>query len=364
MKILIVGAGIGGLTLANFLKESSIEFDIIDKAKDWSALGYSIGLWNNGRNILEKLGLSDVFDKHGNRARYYQICDGKGKVLRRYDLSEFYSEYALAYTHISRDLLHTILLERLGKEKISMGTTIDTLNLEKYDLIVGADGIHSKVREKYFGTAFEKFDNWRVWYAWIDAKFKQNNTVTEYIEAGEFIGVFDVGDKALAVLIAPAEHSVWDDVKGRVQRLKGTFKDEALFSDVIGNLKDEDIVPTDLSHVEMKDYVCDKAVLLGDAAHGFEPHAGLGASMAMEDGYVLAGELMKVTSEYPLTKALRKYQTVRRKRVRLARKLTNRMRAWAFIKSKLLRQIVNFFVPYIPQSFFTKTYHELLREEI
>lgn len=364
MKILIVGAGIGGLTLANFLKDSSIEFDIVDKAKDWNAHGYSIGLWNNGRNILKKLGLDNFFDTNGNRARYYQICDGKGKVLRKYDLSEFYSEYALAYTHISRDLLHTTLLEKLGKERVKMGITMDSIDLEKYDLVVGADGIHSKVRERFFGTTFERFDNWRVWYTWIDAKFKQNNTVTEYIEAGEFIGVFDVGDRALAVLIAPAQHKVWDDVKGRVQRLKDLFKDEIVFSDLISNLKDEDIVPTDLSHVSMKNYVCDKAVLIGDAAHGFEPHAGLGASMAMEDSYVLAGELMKVSGERPLTKALHEYQGARKKRVALARKLTNRMRAWAFIKSKPLRKFVNFFVPYIPQSFFTNTYHELLREEI
>ena len=54
MKILIVGAGLGGLTLAAFLKKLDIDFDIIEKCKDWKEKGYSLGMWNNGRNILKK----------------------------------------------------------------------------------------------------------------------------------------------------------------------------------------------------------------------------------------------------------------------------------------------------------------------
>ena len=67
MKILIVGAGIGGLTLAAFLRDSNIEYDIVEKAPDWSHQGYSLSLWNNGRNILRKLDLAEKFDSCGTR---------------------------------------------------------------------------------------------------------------------------------------------------------------------------------------------------------------------------------------------------------------------------------------------------------
>ncbi|MEK7574934.1 MAG: NAD(P)/FAD-dependent oxidoreductase [Patescibacteria group bacterium] len=378
MKILIVGAGVGGLTLAGFLKDSAIDFELIDKKADESPQGFSLGLWNNGRNILAKLGLAERFDYLGSRIRHYRVCDGKGELLKKYDLSEFYSEYGVAYTHIDRAALYKLLLDLTPLEKINFKTEISQIKqksekievafsngeIKEYDLVVGADGIHSQVRELAFAGSYELFDNWRVWYAWIDNTFKQNAAVTEYIEPGEFVGVFDVGSRTLAVLIAPAKHSVWDDVAGRLERLNKLFKNESVLSGFLRNLKNEDISPTDLSHVKMKRWVNGRSVLLGDAAHGFEPHAGLGASMAMEDGYVLAGELIKVSETYSIEKALENYQKIRAKRVGIARTLTNRMRAWAFVKSRPLRKIINILIKLIPQSFFVNKYHQLLREEI
>ena len=378
MKVLIVGAGIGGLTLAGFLKDSAIDVEIIEKKSVWNTQGFSLGLWNNGRNILAKLGLAERFDKEGSRIRYYCIHDGKGRLLRRYNLSEFYAQYGLAYTHIDRTALHGWLLDLVGREKVRLGITISAIHpkdnqvevsfstgeIKSFDVVVGADGIHSMVRDLAFGTTYESFDDWRVWYAWIDNSYKQNATVSEYIEPSEFVGVFDVGPRTLAVLIAPAKHSVWDNAAGRLERLKKLFKDEASLSGFLNNLKNEDIVPTDLSHVQMKYWVSGRVVLLGDAAHGFEPHAGLGASMAMEDGYVLAGELMKISAAYTFERALATYQRVRKERVKNARVLTNRMRAWAFVKSRFLRKVINAIIPLIPQAFFVNGYHKLLREEI
>jgi FAD-dependent urate hydroxylase len=378
MKILIVGAGIGGLTLASFLKDSAIDFDIVERSKNLDLQGFSIGLWNNGRHILSKLGLAEKFDKEGSKIHHYKICDGKGKILKDFDLHDFYSSYGIGYTHISRASIHSWLLDIVGREKIQLDSHIlaikdtgkevevefQTGEKKIYDLVAGGDGIHSQVRKLVFGGEYEVFDNWRVWYAWINNNFKEKGTVSEYIEPGEFIGVFDAGDKTLAVLVAPADHSVWDDVQGRMLRLKNTFRDESKLSGFLDNLKDEDIMPTDFSHIKMKRLFKGKVVLLGDAAHGFESYAGLGASMAMEDGYVLAGELLQVSENYKLKQALLKYQAVRKRRVALARSLTNRMRIWASIKSKCLRKLVNLLIPLVPETFITRPFHSLLKEEI
>lgn len=174
MKILIVGAGIAGLTLASFLKQSQIEYEIVEKKTNWDTEGFSLGLWNNGRHILAKLGLAEKFDKAGERIRYYRICDGKGNLLRIFNLSEFYTEYGLAYTHISRGLLHEWFLELVGKENIQLGYSIKSIHqnetcvdvefesgdIKKYDLVVGGDGIHSQVRHLLFKDECESFDNW------------------------------------------------------------------------------------------------------------------------------------------------------------------------------------------------------------
>ncbi len=378
MRILIVGAGIAGLTLAAFLKDSNIDFQIIDKQHNWDSQGFSIGLWNNGRNILAKLGLADKFDKQGNHINFYRVCDGKGKLIRSYNLKNFYSEYGTAYTHIDRTSLHRWLRDLINPSKVRLGMTIDSIlendtgvevvfsDGEKaaFDFVIGADGIHSKIRNLYFTENCERFDNWRVWYAWVDNKFKQNATVTEYVEPSEFVGIFDVGKKALAVLISPADHKAWDSVHNRITRLKKIFKDETILNDFLTNLKDKDLVPTDLSCVRLKKFTKGRVVLVGDAAHGFEPHAGIGASMAMEDGYVLAAVLMKISESYSFKRAFERYERVRKERVKIARSLTNKMRAWAFIKSKWIRKGVNIIIPLIPESFFTNRYHKLLKEEI
>jgi 2-polyprenyl-6-methoxyphenol hydroxylase-like FAD-dependent oxidoreductase len=324
------------------------------------------------------LGLAEKFDSAGCLVYYYRVRDGRGKLLREHNLSKFYSEYGMAHTNISRLDLREMLLGSIGEKKIVFGTTVEKISqtsdrvqvafssgeTKTYDLVVGADGIHSEVRAKVFGNDIEKFDNWRVWYVWVDQSFGERNTITEYIEPGQFIGVFDLKGKTLIIMTAPIKHSVWDDVAGRKDRLKILFKDEVKINAFIDNLKDEDFSPGDFSHIRMKNIVKGNVVLMGDAAHGFEPHAGLGASMAMEDGYVLAGELMKVSDKYTLVEALSHYQDVRKKRVKIARNLTNRMRGWYSVKSKFFRKIINLFIPLFTLSFLVDKYHKLLREEI
>ena len=61
---------------------------------------------------------------------------------------------------------------------------------------------------------------------------------------------------------------------------------------------------------------------------------------------------------------VKNYQKIRRKRVKIARNLTDRLLGWSFVKSKILRKIINFAIPYFPISFFLNKYHKLLREEI
>lgn len=86
MKVLIVGAGIGGLTLASFLEYSDIDYTIVEKQNATARQGHSIGLWNNGRHILQKLGLEIDFDNSGHRIHTFSINNGAGCELLRHEL--------------------------------------------------------------------------------------------------------------------------------------------------------------------------------------------------------------------------------------------------------------------------------------
>lgn len=367
MKILIVGAGIGGLTLGAFLRKLEIEFDIVDKSKDWNRQGYSLGLWNNGREILKKLGLEEKFDKSGEQIRNFIICDGAGKVLKNHNLIDFYTSYGCAYTHLDRVDLHSWLLDLVGREKIKMDTQISsTEEMNGCDLVVGADGIHSQVRNFIFGDKdYEHYSMWRLWLVRVDNKFKKEKAVIQYVEPGQFFSLFDDKEKTLAVFIAPAKHEEWDEEKGRVDRLKNIFYKIPVAQKVLEGISDSDITPTDLSFITMKKWSKGNVVLLGDSAHAMEPFAGLGASMAMEDAYVLSGEIFQVKEgKKSISDALNYYEEKRKHRVRMAKKATENMRWWAMYKSTIFQKIINLFAPIVPVKYFTRDFSKILKEEI
>src|SRR3989344_2845045 len=117
MRILIVGAGVAGLTLASFLRDTEIEYDIVEKVPDWSKQGYLIGIWDSGRDILRKLGLAAVFDKTGAKAHHVSIRTGGGVLVRDIDLSRFYSSYGSAARLLARSDVHAWLLERADSSR-------------------------------------------------------------------------------------------------------------------------------------------------------------------------------------------------------------------------------------------------------
>lgn len=378
MKVLIVGGGIGGLTLAAFLESSSIEYEIVERCPDWKHQGFVIGLWDNGRDILKKLGLSDELDASGTRIHSYSIRDGDGHLIRSYDLRAFYRDFGTALTCIDRADLHYWLLKKVNVQKIRMNMSVKDVRNEggnvfvaftdgsqaKYDVVIGADGAHSVVRRLIFKNMGESYNNWRIWHAWIDDKFNVAGTLTEYIEPSEIAVVLRANGKTHASFLAPADHTAWDTPEGRAERLKKLMKDESVLVPALREHKDTDLQPSDLMEIDLKKWVEGRVALLGDAAHCFGPHAALGGSMAMEDAYVLASELMRVSEHYSLTDALRNYEAKRMRRVAIARNISKKIRAYTLVRGRLMRSLLNMFVHFVPDRFLTREYNQLLRQEI
>src|SRR5690348_6614057 len=124
MRVLIVGGGIAGLTLAAFLERSAIDYEIVEKSPSWDIPGFSLGMWSNGRHILQKLGLADRYDREGVRIAKYRIYTGTGRLLREYNLKDFYVRYGTAYTHIRRAHLHDWLLSKISSIKVFLGDSV------------------------------------------------------------------------------------------------------------------------------------------------------------------------------------------------------------------------------------------------
>lgn len=378
MKVLIVGAGIGGLVLAAFLKKKHITITIIDKASDWRHLGYSLAIWNNGRNIVSKLGLQDEFDAKGFVIPQYNVADSSGNSIKFYHFEDFKRNYHPAMVQIGRGDLHKILFDaagipikmktrvvRLSDTPNGVDVTFDDNTQQTFDLVVGADGVHSQIRDIVFGKEKAKHIMWRAWYFWSDlTKLNLPEGIFETAENGEFFGMFPSSKtKGCGILAMPFHPGHPDPVETRLKRLHEHFKDLGwTVKDVLDGInKPEDMIHTDIAFVDLHTWYKGRIVLLGDAVHAMEPFAGMGASMALEDAYVLAEELGK---EQLLEKALFTYQKRRIPRVERARAQTRQIWNVTKIKSPLLCRLRDIVLRIAPTNHFTKGFEEILKRDL
>lgn len=378
MRTLIVGAGISGLTLACFLKRhEGFEVDIIDKCSDWAHLGFTLGIWDVGRRVLSKLDLDKNFDRLGRRIHTMRITDRDNKhVINMNHFEDFYKQYESAYTHISRKDLHDLLVAESGMninmcsspKTISQTKDIVTVEfndgmVKEYDLVVGADGLHSKVRELIFPRSKIQYTGNRVWFAWVNSKFVQRNTVTEMIYEKTFFNLFDDPTSGCAVLMAKEKPLKFDEVETRIKRLRKHFKGFASpVPEIISTTPPENFTPTDIAYVDSDDWVRNRVVLIGDAAHAMEQYGGIGASMGMEDAYVLSDELIQV-GKNSVAKALRRYTNRRLPRIEIARRQTRNNYWWMTFKFPGVMFIRKHLARLIPIKHFTKGYATLLETE-
>ncbi|WP_321112589.1 FAD-dependent oxidoreductase [Halorussus salinisoli] len=159
-EILIVGGGLAGLALADYLAHQGHEPLIVEQAPQWRDSGYVIGLWEVGLAVLDELGRLETVREDAADPKGYEVRSSYEGLLTRTTLP---AEQTLLLA-IYRGDLHTALREGIPDDWIQMGTsperiveqtdrvdvTFDDRTTEKFSLVVGADGVHSTVREQCF----------------------------------------------------------------------------------------------------------------------------------------------------------------------------------------------------------------------
>jgi 2-polyprenyl-6-methoxyphenol hydroxylase-like FAD-dependent oxidoreductase len=319
-KVLIVGAGITGLGLAALLKKSGVVVKIVDKAPSLNQPGYGITLMPDGLAVMSKLGLRESVDALGTSSRNIQVITPQKGVLKTFDLADS----GVDSVTVNRADLHKLLGKTVGVKNITFNTSVSSIEethngayvtftdgaSDRFDLVVGADGINSVVRSLIFPGNIPEYTGAAIWSFNVPKRFWSDNprTVKSYWGEERFMGIFPIKGGAAVAFSMPLSPDIRPSTVDIAKAFSGMSPDVAR---LIAAAKDNDVYSSHLRNIKLKHWYKGTVVLAGDAAHAMMPSTGMGASIGLQDADVLA-RLILETSEGELTTVPKAYEKKRK----------------------------------------------------
>ena len=345
LHVVIVGAGMGGLTAALALRQAGYGVEVYDRAPMLAPAGAGVSLWSNGIKVLNRLGLGQAVRAIGGTMQYMSYVAKNGELLTRFSLEPLVRAVGQRPYPVARTDLQRMLLDAVGAGCVTLGAECVAVEQDassatavfahghraRGDLVVGADGTHSIIRSSVLGASVERqyvgYVNFNGLVAesadlgpsdtWVTYVGDHQRASLMPVGGGRFYYFFDVPLERGAAPVAShaaaelAHHFAgWPEpVQALIQRLDpGRVTRGEIF----------DIEP-------LPQLVRGRIALLGDAAHSTAPDLGQGGCQAMEDAWMLAHVLL--TNDLGVEDALLRYQAGRLERtadiIRRARKRSN-----------------------------------------
>jgi 2-polyprenyl-6-methoxyphenol hydroxylase-like FAD-dependent oxidoreductase len=328
MKVLISGAGIAGPALAYWLHRYGFDVTVVEADPVPRPGGQAVDLRGVAKDVVERMGLMNNVRERCIDERGFAYVDKRGRFKARMPADLFGGEGIVAEIEIMRGDLSAVLLEatrdrvdyRFGERIVGIdGPQVRlTRSTETFDIIVGADGVHSGVRALAFGPEKDFVHDLGASTAYF--------TVPDPGDLDHWFHMYSAPGRRNAAIrpehdgLAKAMLSVGAPVKDR-RDLAAAFKDvgwrvPAMLDAMWGA---DDFVLDTIAQVKVDQWWRGRVVLLGDAAYCGSPLTGLGTSTSIVGAYVLAGELKANADKYEA--AFRNYQEVMRAYVTEAQKL-------------------------------------------
>ncbi|NIF05076.1 NAD(P)-binding protein [Chryseobacterium sp. Tr-659] len=322
--ISIIGAGIGGLTLGNILKQHQYDFTVYEAAPEIKPVGAGIMMAVNAMQVFDKLGLKEKIEKAGNKIHRITIADETLKPISKTEIQDLENQYNSCNVAIHRAELQKILAENIHSEGIRLNHSLQTiekkenyiLNFENGNtiestIIFGADGIKSPIRNQVLKTGNIRSSGQKCWRGLVDFDLPERY----HQEAFEVWGK----GKRFGFVKISAQKVYWyacinDKSFGRYLSLTDIFNDfDPLILTLIETTAKENIICNEITDLTpIPRWYSENLCLIGDAAHATTPNMGQGACQAIEDAYII-GKLLEKSKDFNIV--FEEFQRIRRKKV-------------------------------------------------
>ena len=322
-RVLVVGGGIGGLSAAIALRQAAVEVDVVEKNAAWDVYGVGIIQPGNALRALNELGLAQeaVAQGHPIRGDAAWLADGEtqladndwpplvpglppGNGITRPRLHRIFQQHTL---DSGADVRTGVTFTAIDDRDDGVDVTFTDGQTRSYDLVVGADGLYSQVRETVFGAELKPAYTGQVCWRYNLPRIDGLDKIWVYLGATGTAGFVPLAEDLMYMLTiekppegAPlrlAREGMAALYRERLAQFGGAV---AAHRELI--VDDDAVVYRPVENVLVPPpWYRGRVVLIGDAAHATSPHCGQGAAQAIEDALVLREEL---GTDRPLVEAL------------------------------------------------------------
>ena len=336
LRVAVIGGGIGGLSAALHLLKAGLDVHVYEQAQRITEIGAGLQISPNASRLLHRLGLKPAMDALGVRPRaVHQRRWEDGKTLQRAPLGpEVEEQFGAPYYHFHRADLANLLAAAMPPERLHVGHKLtdvaqrgervtarfDNGASAEADVLIGADGIHSRVRNVVFGPEKPRFTGCVAWRGLVPAERIAHLNIEvashNWMGPGGHCVHYWVSGGRFMNVVCCVEHGDWTSE---------SWTDHGNVSDVLKRY--EGWHPTILGLIagfpetyiwalhdrsELPRWTEGRVTLLGDACHPMLPMMAQGAAQSIEDGAALAALLKTMPDDVP--GALKRYEAVRKPR--------------------------------------------------
>lgn len=322
IRVLISGASITGPALAYWLHRYGFDVTVVERAPALRSGGYGVDIRGAAATVLGRMGILDQVRAADTNMTGVYFVNSKGEVEGQL------SEASLANQHgvdieIMRDDLSNILydltkdtIKYIWSESITAihdneaGVEVQFIHEkpQTFDLVIGADGLHSNVRSLTFGdeAQFKRTLGCYISIFTLENYLNLDHRVLLYTMPGKTVGMYSArGNKeAKGMLLFQSEALEYDryDEESQKKLVENAFVDDTEdweTSHILKTMKEaDDFYFDEICQIHMPIWSKDRITLVGDAAYGPSPLSGQGTSLALVGAYVLAGELKNAHGDH------------------------------------------------------------------